>query len=144
MKGKTSPRGDGSKDSGNADKAAITNPIESPANPDPKVLESSWLNKVRSAFIGRVVIVGVNTSPKSAPTKPKITAPSSIVIVVTFARSTPKYPPNNPNTIMPIIRKTNSRLIIPLLKKKNSEHQLSVLAVTNPIQERYIDAKILS
>ena len=59
MKGKISPRGDGSKDIGNASKAAITKPTASPANPDPKVLESSWPNNVRSDFSGRVVRVGV-------------------------------------------------------------------------------------
>jgi len=41
---------------------------------------------------------------------------------------------------MPIIRKIKSKLIVLLLKKKNSDHKVSVLAITNPIQERYLYA----
>jgi hypothetical protein len=129
MKGSTCPRGEGSRERGNASKAAITKPTDKPIRPAPKVLVSSCPNKALRDRMGRVVKNGVSTSPKRAPTKPKITAPSSAVTVVsTSLISTPRYPPRRPKTIIPMIRKTNSRLILPLLKTKNSDHHLPVLA----------------
>ena len=77
IKGKISPNGEGNKERGKANKAAITRPTINPINPAPKVLVSKRDNKARTVFNGRVVIKGVIINPIKAPTKEKIAAFSS-------------------------------------------------------------------
>ncbi len=111
MKGRIWLKGCGRSESGNASRAAISKPTTNPVIPAKRLSAASRPSIDRRNLAGRVVKYGVRIKPANAPINEKVSVVRTASVGLSLARSNPQYPPAIASTIIPIMRRINSKLI---------------------------------